>query len=93
MERYEVILSEKAEKQIKALRKAGELTTLRKIRQLLIELSEHPTTGTGKPKPLGGNRAGQWSRRITDKHRLVYTVEENKLMVFVLASSGHYDDK
>lgn len=93
MEKYEVLLSDKAKNGIKLLQKSGDKNAFKKLLKLLEELAEHPTYGTGKPKQLGGNRAGQWSRRITDKHRLVYTIEDNKLFVYVLSTAGHYDDK
>ncbi len=60
---------------------------------LLIELEEHPKSGTGRPKPLGGNRTGQWSRRISDKHRLIYKIYEDTVVVLVISAYGHYDDK
>jgi toxin YoeB len=90
---YEIEFSESALNDIRALRKAGEKAALKKIDALLDELKEHPCTGTGKPKPLGGNRAGQWSRRITDKHRLVYVVDNHRIVVLIVSASGHYDDK
>ncbi len=89
---YTIELSESAVIEIKKLRKAGEKIALKKIETLLAELEKHPYTGTGKPKPLGGNRTGQWSRRITDKHRLVYLVENERLIVLVISAAGHYDD-
>lgn len=65
----------------------------KKLSKLVNELEENPKIGTGKPKPLGGDRAGQWSRRITDKHRLVYEIKDEEVLVLVLSSWGHYDDK
>ena len=64
-----------------------------KVQQLISELTEHPQTGTGKPEQLKGSRAGQWSRRITKKHRLIYTINDTEILVLVLSSYGHYDDK
>ena len=61
--------------------------------RLIDELREHPTTGTGHPEPLRGDRVGQWSRRITDKHRLVYQIYETEVVVLVLTAFGHYEDK
>lgn len=52
--------------------KRSEPAAYKKALKLIEELKEHPTTGTGKPEPLRGNRAGQWSRRINTKRRLVY---------------------
>ncbi len=60
---------------------------------LVGELEKHPKTGSGHPKPLSGDRAGQWSRRIDKKHRLVYQIEEDAVVVLVLSAWGHYDDK
>ena len=89
---YRIEFTKTAIKDVLVLKKS-EPQTFRKIENLLQELEAHPYTGTGKPKPLGGDRFGQWSRRITDKHRLVYKVEENKVTVLVLSAFGHYDDK
>ena len=60
---------------------------------LIEELKVHPRTGTGKPEPLSGNRSGQWSRRITQKHRLVYEIHDNEVVVLILTAYGHYEDK
>ena len=63
------------------------------LKRLLEELMDHPQIGTGKPEQLKGDRAGQWSRRITKKHRLIYTINDTEVLVLVLSSYGHYDDK
>jgi toxin YoeB len=53
---YRIILSPTADEGIKALRK-NEPQAYKKAMQLIQELQEHPTTGTGKPEPLKGNRS------------------------------------
>lgn len=53
----------------------------------------HPRTGTGHPEQLKGDRSGQWSRHITQKHRLIYTINDHVVTVLVLTAYGHYDDK
>lgn len=90
--KYELIISEIAECDILKLRKSGDKSVLLKLNNLLNELREHPYSGTGKPKPLGYGKAGQWSRRITSKHRLVYSVDDEKITVLVITASGYYDD-
>ncbi|MDR2126898.1 MAG: Txe/YoeB family addiction module toxin [Prevotellaceae bacterium] len=90
---YILQYSPEAEKDVKTLQKSGNKAIILKLRKLLIELSEHPTIGTGRPKPLGGNRAEQWSRRISDKHRLVYSIDDEKMIVVIMSAWGHYDDK
>lgn len=61
--------------------------------KLIAELYEHPRTGTGHPKQLSGDRADQWRRKISDKHRLVYEIHDQVVEVLALSAWGHYDDK
>jgi len=93
MKKYELEYTSDFESDKEKLRKSGDIQALKKLAVLLIELTEHPTTGTGKPKPLSGNRTGQWSRRISDKHRLIYMIDNEKVVVLLLSSYGHYNDK
>lgn len=89
---YDIILSEKAIRDILRLRKS-EPTAYKKVGKLIEELKIHPTTGTGHPEQLKGNRSGQWSRTITKKHRLIYEIKEREVHVDILSAYGHYDDK
>ena len=91
--KYELQYTSDFEEDKEKLRKAGEIKALQKLATLLLELTEHPTIGTGKPEPLSGNRSGQWSRRISQKHRLIYLIEDEKVVVLLLSAYGHYDDK
>ena len=81
-----------AEQDLKKLRR-NEPSAFKKVVKLLNELAFHPTTGTGHPHQLSGDRAGQWSRSITKKHRLIYQIKDMEVLVLVLAAYGHYDDK
>lgn len=63
---------------------------LKRINQLVKDVSRTPFEGIGKPEPLRGNLTGFWSRRIDDEHRLVYAVEDNRVLIF--SCSGHYND-
>ena len=35
----------------------------------------------------------RWSRRIDQKNRITYEIEENIVTVSVISAMGHYDDK
>ena len=63
--------------------------TLKRINLLVSELRRHPETGIGKPEQLRGSLSGYWSRRIDDTHRLVYAIEENR--VVILGCRYHYE--
>ena len=92
MKRYVVRIQETAQEDLKRLLN-NEPKAYQKALALIAELYEHPKTGTGKPELLRGERAGQWSRRITKKHRLVYEIHETQVIVLVLTAYGHYEDK
>jgi toxin YoeB len=64
----------------------------RSLRKLLKEMirSTDPGTGTGKPEPLKHNLAGLWSRRISQKDRLIY--KWGGIYIYIFAIGGHYDD-
>lgn len=48
-----------------------------------------PFGGVGKPEPLKHVLAGAWSRRVTQEHRLVYMVQQER--VDFLQCRYHYD--
>lgn len=89
---YEIEYTENARKEISLLRH-NEPKAFNKVTQLLLELMEHPKTGTGHPELLKSGNSITWSRRITKKHRLVYEIHEKQVLVLVLAAYGHYNDK
>ena len=89
---YKIDIKEQAEYDLLRLAKE-EPKAFIKAQSLIEELREHPKTGTGHPEPLRGDRAGQWSRHISKKHRLIYEIRETEVVVLVLTAYGHYDDK
>ena len=56
--------------------------TLKKINQLINDIVRNGNEGLGKPEPLSGNLAGYWSRRINDKDRLIYRIDENNIYIY-----------
>ena len=65
--------------------------TLRKVNRLIKDIDRNGYEGLGKPEPLRGNMSGWWSRRIDDSNRIVYRIEDGK--VVFLQCRSHYDDK
>jgi toxin YoeB len=64
---------------------------IKKIFSLIADIQKHPFDGIGKPEALKHDFAGSWSRRITEEHRLVYDVTDEKIIV--VRCKDHYDDK
>lgn len=77
-EAYEAILEKD-----KALHKA--------LCKLLKEMlrSENPASGLGKPEPLKHNLTGLWSKRISQKDRVIYRFDDNAIYIFAIG--GHHD--
>ena len=91
--RYKLIMQPKAEADLKKHAKAGNKVLQKKIRKLLQELEMHPETGTGKPERLKYKNENYWSRRIDDKHRMEYIIDNDTVIVLVISLWGHYNDK
>jgi toxin YoeB len=89
---YTLEFTEQAIDDIKLL-KRSEPSAFKKAQKLLLELMEHPRTGTGKPEIKKYDLAGLYSRRISQKHRLVYQIKDETVTVIVITAAGHYDDK
>ena len=50
-----------------------------RVLELVDAILEDPFDGIGKPEPLKFGFVGCWSRRITQEHRLVYRVSEDRI--------------
>lgn len=61
----------------------------KKILKLIEDIQRDSFSGIGKPEPLKYELQGYWARRITDEHRLVYSVEEN--LIIILSCKYHYE--
>jgi toxin YoeB len=90
---YKVIIRPQAEKDLARHKKSGDKAVLKKITAIIADLQNHPFTGVGQPEPLKHELNGLWSRRINQKHRLIYEVEDQIVTVFVITAFGHYVDK
>lgn len=61
---------------------------LKRINQLIQDITRNPYEGLGKPEPLRHNLSGTWSRRINNEHRIVYMIEKEE--VYILSVRDHY---
>ena len=65
--------------------------TLKRINLLIKDIDRNGYDGIGKPEALTGSLKGYWSRRIDEKNRIVYRINENKIEI--LQCRTHYGDK
>lgn len=47
--------------------------------EIVEAILRDPFTGIGKPEPLKYLAAGTWSRRLTQEHRIVYLVSNERI--------------
>lgn len=56
--------------------------TIKRINQLIKDIERNGCMeGIGKPEPLTGDLQGEYSRRINDKDRLVYHMENGRIYI------------
>jgi toxin YoeB len=53
-----------------------------RIKTIVEQLCLNPKVSIGKPEPLKGDKAGLWSCRIDQKHRLVYSFDQEYLYLW-----------
>jgi toxin YoeB len=87
---YSLIFSDRSKNALTKLKRTKSISS--KIDALLLELMEHPRTGTGKPELLKRDYAGLWSRRITQGVRIIYDIKDKIVSVHIL-EIGHYGDR
>lgn len=66
--------------------------TLKRINTLIKDIERNGClNGIGEPEALRGNLQGEYSRRINEKDRLVYHIENGR--IYISQCRGHYGDK
>jgi toxin YoeB len=54
---------------------------LKRINDLIKDISRQPFQGLGAPEPLKHQWTGYWSRRIDKEHRLVYKTNDTEVLI------------
>ena len=58
--------------------RTGRKLALRTL-EIIEAIIRDPFTGIGKPEPLKYFMSGVWSRRLTQEHRIVYLVRNDRI--------------
>ncbi|MEO6328756.1 MAG: Txe/YoeB family addiction module toxin [Ginsengibacter sp.] len=80
----EIIFTDTALADLNYWKKKNDVKIQNRISKILKDMVEDPFKGIGKPEALKFNLSGYWSRRINNEHRIVYSVEKNKIIVIAL---------
>ncbi len=83
-EPFQVLITRRAQKDIATLTPKLK----RKLREILMNrIAVNPFDG----KKLVGDLKGYWSVRLTLKDRVVYSIDEEKRIVYILRGRTHYE--
>ena len=88
MGKFRIEVTQIAERDFAKHFKSGNKSNIKTIQKILIELENTPYRGIGQPEKLKYQFSNLWSRRINQKDRLIYKVDENIVTVFVVAVMG-----
>jgi len=61
------------------------------LKKIIEDTQRNGTEGLGHPEALSENLAGWWSKRLDDKNRMVFRIEDN--VVEIIQCYTHYSDK
>ena len=67
---------------------ANDRKLARKINELIRDIDRNGHSGIGKPEPLKHDLEGFWSRRITEEHRLIYSIDGDN--IYIAKCYRHY---
>ena len=93
MGKFRIEITKEAEKDISKHYKSGNKSNISKLDKIFKELTLNPFEGTGNPEPLKHEYSGYWSRKINLKDRLIYSVDDGIVTVFIVSAMIHYSDK
>ena len=86
---YEIIYRKQVLKDIPKLKEIG---LNKKTKQLIDILKNNPYQNPPPYEKLVGDLSGAYSRRINNKHRLVYQINEEKKVIRILSVWTHYEN-
>lgn len=89
---YAVKFDDKVVKIIAKWKKSNP-TLHKKLVKVILAIAENPRHGIGHPEPLVGGSDVIYSRRISARDRIIYSINDNEVYVIIIELKGHYDDK
>ncbi len=88
---YKIIWTPEAELDL-AYWKDKNKKLLSRIVELVESIKITPEAGMGKPERLKYKNKNTWSRRIDKQNRIVYLINDNRI-IFIIQCRFHYQDR
>lgn len=89
---YAIKFDAKTEKVVATWKKSNPIL-FKKLRNVLMDIMEHPRTGIGHPEPLIGGGDVVYSRHISANDRIIYRIHDKEVYVVIIEIGGHYKNK
>lgn len=86
---YEILYRKQT---LKSISKLKEARLDKKVKQLIDIIRDNPYQNPPPYEKLVGELSGAYSRRINNKHRLVYQVIEAEKKVRIISMWSHYEN-
>lgn len=90
--KYVLQWTDEALKQLESIKKSKSESAakyLLKLASILKSMQTNPFQGIGKPEPLRHDFSSCWSRRITQRDRIIY--KEERKSIIIISLLGHYN--
>lgn len=80
---------------LKAYKRAHDSASIARIGEIQheIEATWPEPEGRFMPERLKGDLSGHFSRRVNQRDRYVYSIDEEERSVYVIQCKGHYSDR
>lgn len=79
-------------KEYKRSHDSESITRIGEIQREIVRTWPEPE-GRFAPERLKGALSGHFSRRVNRKDRYVYSIDEDRVSVYVIQCKGHYSDR
>lgn len=86
-------LTNLAKEHLQKHKKSGNKSNLNKISKIFEDLENHPFAGVGNPVQLKHSLSGFCARKINQKERIIYSVNDTLVLEEVISVMCHYSDK
>lgn len=89
------LYSPAALRDLKAYKKSHDAASLSRIGEIQREIEDTWPEPEGRfmPERLKGDLSGHFSRRVNQRDRYVYSIDEEGRSAYVIQCKGHYSDK
>ena len=85
----EIEFSPTAKKDLDIIKRSHSIVTKNRLTRILLGIVETPFSGFASPEALKHELSGKWSRELSKKDRVIYSIENDIIKIYSIL--GHYE--